>query len=385
MSFKKLIIAIDASTSVDGGSMTHLIEVFRNIPANIFFFIEKIIIFGNDEILSKIENKSYIIKYSNKFLNSNFIIKKLWVNLFLKKTLLTYNCDILLDLSGTYIGWFTPYIGMSQNMLIYETEEVNRFNSIYQKIRFFILRKMQIYSFNNSEGVIFISNYAKNIVLNYLKPNLNWTIIHHGISKIFLQNSKHEYDAELFNDKIIFRLLYVSNFLPYKHHINVINAVLELNCPEIPLELLLVGGNSETKFGCKILDYIDEKGKNCINHLEKVSYDEIHKVYNSADVFIYASTCENMPNTLIEAMASGIPVICSNYGPMPEFGKDAVIYFNPLDVNSLKVAILKLYGDKNLRKKMIENNKNYISSFSWEKCSSELFQFLKFCKLKSKN
>ena len=44
--------------------------------------------------------------------------------------------------------------------------------------------------------------------------------------------------------------------------------------------------------------------------------------FTSCFTFIFASTCENMPNILIEGMSSGLPILCSNYLPMPEFLKD---------------------------------------------------------------
>jgi len=40
------------------------------------------------------------------------------------------------------------------------------------------------------------------------------------------------------------------------------------------------------------------------------------------DLFIFASSCENMPNTLLEGMASDLPIACSNRGPMPEVLRD---------------------------------------------------------------
>ncbi len=214
-----MIIAIDASSTVDGGSRTHLVEVLRNISDDINLMITKIIVFSNKETLDLIDPNDKIVKYNNSFLESNLVLKKIWINLVLNRKLRIFNCDILLDLSGTYIGGFYPYVGMSRNMLIFDKEEVNRFNSLYQKFRFFVLRKMQIKSFNRSAGIIFISKYAKNIILKKLKPNLNWTVIHHGVSEKFKVNSREHFGFEKYNDQRRFKLLYVSNLLPFKHHL----------------------------------------------------------------------------------------------------------------------------------------------------------------------
>ena len=54
-----------------------------------------------------------------------------------------------------------------------------------------------------------------------------------------------------------------------------------------------------------------------------------HAVLKRAHLFVFASSCENMPNTLVEAMASGLPIACSDRGPMPEILRDGGTYFDP--------------------------------------------------------
>ena len=52
-------------------------------------------------------------------------------------------------------------------------------------------------------------------------------------------------------------------------------------------------------------------------------------VLSKANLFIFASSCENMPNTLLEGMASGLPIACSDRGPMPETLQDRGILSMP--------------------------------------------------------
>jgi glycosyltransferase involved in cell wall biosynthesis len=298
----------------------------------------------------------------------------------LNKLLKKWDCDILLDLSGTYNGKFSPYVGMSRNMLLYEREEVERFGSFYQTLRFFILRKMQLSSFNKAAGIIFISNYAKNNILDRLKVKNKWRVIHHGVSKKF---ERHEYKTQKpaveYSLLHKYRLLYVSNILGFKHHLNVAKAIIELNMSGYNFELLLVGASHDKSIAKKLISMIKNKGNNNITYLENVSYSRIAEIYHSSDAFIFASSCENMPNILIEAMTSGLPVICSNYGPMSEFGKNAVEYFDPTSVDSLKQSVLKVFASQELREKMLIENKIVTASFSWNKCSKELFDFLNDC------
>ena len=97
---------------------------------------------------------------------------------------------------------------------------------------------------------------------------------------------------------------------------------------------------------------------------------------SSADIFIFASSCENMPNTLVEAMSSGLPIACSNRGPMPEVLRDGGVYFNPEDPESIFSAIKILIEDKELRNIVAENAFIYSQEFSWERCSNETLGLL---------
>ena len=75
-------------------------------------------------------------------------------------------------------------------------------------------------------------------------------------------------------------------------------------------------------------------------------------------------------------MASGLPIACSNYGPMPEVLKDAGEYFNPEDQESIYLALKKMIVDEKLRE--LYSHKSYTLSkqYSWNKCADETFKYL---------
>ena len=93
--------------------------------------------------------------------------------------------------------------------------------------------------------------------------------------------------------------------------------------------------------------------------------------------FVFASSCENMPNTLIEAMAAGMPIVCSNRGPMPEVLKDGGIYFDPENFDSIAIAIEQLFENKLLRDKLAKKAELLSRRYSWKKCANETWVFLK--------
>ena len=159
---------------------------------------------------------------------------------------------------------------------------------------------------------------------------------------------------------------------------SVINAVNQLATEGFPIKLTLIGENFFDKIGKNINKLVKEVNieNKIIDWHQNVSIDEVKNYYHLSDCFIFASTCENMPNILIEAMSSGLPIISSNSGPMKEFLKDSGIYFNPLSVIQLKKSILMMINDVGLRKKLSRKAYELSFNYSWQKCSKKTILYL---------
>ena len=110
-----------------------------------------------------------------------------------------------------------------------------------------------------------------------------------------------------------------------------------------------------------------------VTYLDEVEHDEIPRLLSSSHIFAFASSCENMPNTLIEAMCMGLPIACSNKGPMPEILKNAGEYFDPNSPISIRKAIEKIILNSKYREKISRLAIKYSNDFSWKKSANELF------------
>ena len=82
--------------------------------------------------------------------------------------------------------------------------------------------------------------------------------------------------------------------------------------------------------------------------LHQFATEDILNWLKNSDLFVFASSCENMPNTLLEAMSTGLPIACSFRGPMIEVLKDGGLYFNPEEPSSIEFAISELIKTKRL-------------------------------------
>lgn len=165
------------------------------------------------------------------------------------------------------------------------------------------------------------------------------------------------------------QLLYVGSINERKNFLGVLKAFNVLNIKGY--KLLLVGNFSEIfSLNDETLKILDKTKKNLnIEFLNYVSNDDLVKIYNESELFIFPSFYEGFGLPILEAMACGTPVVCSNTTSLPEVGGDAVIYCDPHDINDIKEKIELLLKNRALQKKMIEKGLKRVKSFTWEKCA----------------
>ena len=157
----------------------------------------------------------------------------------------------------------------------------------------------------------------------------------------------------------------------------MIESIIELSNEGYKLSLLIIGDNNYNKIGNKVKKLISTvKNADLIEWKSNIGLNEVRKYYHSSNFFIYSSTCENMPNTLIEAMSSGLPILCSNSPPMPEFLQKAGIYYDPLSKNSIKKAIIKVLKNPKIAMELANESYNLSKKYSWKTCAKDTFRYL---------
>ena len=369
-----MILGIEASNITDGGGLNHLIELLSNLNLS-SNPIKKIVIWSSNETLNSIPNSEGLIKKTHPWLNSTKKWRLIWQLFKFKKEISTSNINLLFVPGGVYLGTYVvPVVSMSQNMLLYEWKEMARYGFSLGFFRLVILYFLQSYTFIRSSSILFLTNYAKATVSKKLRLDLNKSqVIPHGINLKFNRTNKLEFNFE--NKKI--EVLYVSFIGIYKHQWYVIEAIAKLRSLGYNIQLTLIGKVvdklAEKKF-LNALNHFDPL-KNYVVHKTDVIYSNIHDEYSKADIFVYSSSCENMPMILMEAMRSGLPIVSSNFGPMPEVLGEAGEYFDPTKpvelVNSLEMVI----KNSNRRKEMSELAYKKSLNFDWQKTQNLTFDF----------
>ncbi len=371
-------ILINIGTNPSGGAAVHIIEIVNRCKFELFN-IDKIVVLGPRVFLSKISDNDYIVKKSNFFLDGNFLLRFFWRFLFIHIYLFFYRFDLIFSPFGDFYSSRFSCLSMSQNMLMFEKSETVNFPFLY-RLKFYLLGVFQIHVFKRSKNVIFLSNHAKEVVLNHRlqnKSDINYRVINHGISSSFFNKPRLSLDYSNYSKSDAFRILFVSNIFPYKNLDVVIDAFEELLIKFPNIQLDIIGEFYRYSDKIKYLKRSSDLMCNSkICFLGSIPHENISDYYFKSNLFIFSSSCENMPNILIEAMSSGIPIICSNKQPMPEFAKDSVLYYEPKSVSDLVEKFAILISNSELRKVLADKSYKYSFGYSWDKCSFETFMFI---------
>lgn len=371
-------IGIDATNLRQGGGRTHLIELLRAAEPE-KQGIDRVVVWGSKETLGLLVDRPWLDKVSPPEQDGGLVKRTLWQRFKLSDALRDAGCDILFVPGGSYAGDFHPVVSMSQNMLPFEWDELKRFGFSKTTLRYFLLRTIQSRSMYKADGMIFLTEYAKQQTLAVTGDLVGISdIVPHGLSHRFFIQPRQQRSIEDYSDVNPFRLLYVSIINQYKHQWYVVEAVSKLRQQYgWPLVLDLVGPAypPALKRLDKIIALCDPK-REWVHYHGTIAYDELHNMYAQADLGVFASSCENLPIILLETMAAGLPVACSNRGPMPEVLGDSGVYFDPEKPQSISDSLRPLIESTELRVRLAESSYTKAKTFSWQRCAHDTFRFL---------
>jgi glycosyltransferase involved in cell wall biosynthesis len=372
-----VIVSIDASNIRAGGGVTHLVEILRAATPEAVGF-SQVIVWAGRATLERIEDRPWLVKVHLPVFEKSLLLRAIWQRFSLTRLARAVRCDLLYVPGGSYAGSFHPVVTMSRNLLPFEWKELRRFGWSWFAAKLVLLRIAQTQTLRHSDGVIFLTQYARDVIGRIVgRLSSKALIIPHGIDSRFARPPKPQLPIEQYSSSRPFRILYVSIIDAYKHQWHVADAVHRLRESNLPLALTLVGPAYPPALRRlnRMLKRVDPTGE-FIRYTGTVAHSELPALYAQADLCVFASSCENMPNILLEGMASGLPVACSRMGPMPEVLGDAGVYFDPESATDIARALRALIDSPTLRASVAQRSFERAQRYSWSRCASETFKFL---------
>ena len=202
------------------------------------------------------------------------------------------------------------------------------------------------------DAVIAVSNYAKGELVRCL-----------GIASELITPIHHAADPESFRptpaaDNAAPYLLHVSQYQPKKNLDRVLAAYDRLATPRPRLVVVAPGFPAR-----RVPDGV-EVVRNALEH------SELAGLYAGALVFVFPSLHETFGMPIVEAMASGCPVITARDTACGEVGGDAALLVDPRSIDDIAAAMRRLVDDDALRAQLVDAGLTRAGSFSWRESAA---------------
>lgn len=370
----KIKVAVDASRVRSGGGVAHLIGIL-NIEQIDVFNIKEVHVWSYKELLDQIPDKPWLIKHRPLVTEQSIFKQLYWQATKLEEEIKDAGCQILFSADATTLCRFKPMVVLSQNMLPYEEAGLGMFGFSVERLRQLFLLEIQKRAFRFADATIFLTQHAANRIQLYTGPLKQITCIAHGVGAEFKRAITQSHWPA--NNERAIHCLYVSPIYEYKHQWVVVRAIKKLREQGFNISLSLVGGGG--KRARKMLAEqisISDPEHNFVKVMEFLPHNQIVEMMTQADIFVFASGCETFGISLLEAMAVGLPIACSNKSSLPETLRDGGEYFDPEDDHSIASAVKRLILNPVDRAKFASRGQELSQQYSWEKCAEQTWTYL---------
>jgi len=271
-----------------------------------------------------------------------------------------------------------PLFPVKAKKIVSTIHDVNHLTEITDNS--FLKKKYATILYNNainkSSKVVTVSNFSRSELLKYTKVNATKVeVVHCAVNNLFSQKSDKK-SKDLPENYILF----VGNLKPHKNLITLLKAYKSLSDEIKKNYKLVVVGKKKGLITSdkKALDFIKQNNLSSSVYFTGYIVDAlVPTIYKNAVLFVFPSHYEGFGLPVLEAMASGTPVISSNAASLKEVGGDSVEYFDPSDENKLKEKIALFLRDKDIRNQYIKKGFDRLKLFSWEKSANrhiEIFE-----------
>jgi len=215
-----------------------------------------------------------------------------------------------------------------------------------------------------AKRVISVSDYALKSSAGLIrKLSRKFIIVPHGINEHFKQAIQSNRST---NELLVVSDLYIQKNL---HSLLTAMPVIIKACPNVLLRI--AGAPLDMDYANHLEEIVERTGiQQHVVFEGSVLGERLMELYRRCAIFVFPSTVETFGNPLVEAMAVGAPIACSNTAAMPEVAGDAAAYFDPYDVNLIAEVIISLLNDPQRREQLSAKAVEQAKRYSWEKTAA---------------
>ncbi len=304
---------------------------------------------------------------------------RLWTRIALPIALYSKKRNYDLIFSPThYIPRFSP---VKRIATIFDLAFLH-FPQMFNKRDLWQLKNWTKFSVRNADHIITISNASKKDICSlYNIPKEKVTVAYPGYDKDKFSAKggsafglKNEGIREKYKIEGSY-IIYIGTIQPRKNLVRLIEAVARIE----GLTLVIVGKtNGLGRQGWKFEEILQAPQK--LGIADRVVFtgfvptEELPLLLSGAEAFVLPSLYEGFGIPVLEAMACGTPVVCSNTSSLPEVCGNAGLLIDPNSLDQIEQAIRLLVCDKKLRQKKIKEGLQQVKKFSWDRMAKEVLK-----------
>jgi glycosyltransferase involved in cell wall biosynthesis len=246
------------------------------------------------------------------------------------------------------------------------------FPAYHKRLNYWFLNTAMPLFVRRASALITVSESSKrDLIRLYGVPADKITVVYEAASAVFQPASTEQIAAAKAHYGLPERyLITLGTIEPRKNLLRLVSALRALRQQDPQLALVIVG-----RTGWLYQEFFQELEKlddrRAVLLPGYVPDEELPAVLSGATALVLASLYEGFGLPILEAMACGTPVVCSNVSSMPELGGDAARYFDPQDTSQMADVIGGVLRDGNLRADMRQRGLEQAARFSWQRTARE--------------
>jgi len=220
------------------------------------------------------------------------------------------------------------------------------------------------------------SVFSRNEIVHYLGiDSEKISIVYPSVAREFAQITDPQILAGVLSKVGIDEdyVFYAGIYKPRKNHAGLFQAFKLFLDAGASAQLVIAGPIQEGKRKLqKLAEELEIAGKVIFTgHIDDF---ELRALYSAARVYACPSLYEGFGFTVLEAMACGAPVVCSDAASLPEVAGDAALYADARNPNAFAAAMLQAFNDPEIRRTLIERGQRNVRRFSWSEAANSCLE-----------
>jgi len=294
----------------------------------------------------------------------------IWEQYFLPRACHKLKADILHCTANTApLSGNLPLILTLHDVIFLEQSNLRAKASWYQRLGNLYRRTIVSTVAKKALKIITVSEFQKKLIAEKLQiPAEKITVIYNGADERFFDHYSDEKIEKIMAKFQLMRgyIFFMANTDARKNTSGVLKAYARLLLHNPSAPRLLIKGLKEDQLNRMLkLEKLEWMAEH-IDTIGYVGYIDLPAIYQAASMLWFPSFSEGFGLPIVEAMASGIPVITSACSCMPEIAGDAALFIDPKNPTSIAYAAQLILNDPEVAAKLSANGKKRAALFTWD-------------------